>query len=170
MYLTIYEDGKFTTVNEEERKLKGFRDQLEGEDFYEYLADLGFETDPIVSRGSEFGRLFQVYQSKQGCYMAYVEFASMITEILILGIGSFLEFLKQYEPIFLMKDCDYFEISSNNWIRKSAIKELKIHSSYKKDEIVELTGWDETNEPVTLLKNSRDYILTRLKEDFGIEY
>lgn len=170
MYLTVYENGVFSNLNQEERKLKGFRAQEEGEKFEEYLCDLGFDSCAFICIGSEYSRKLEIYQSQQDCYFAYAEFSNVISEILILGIGSLLMFLKSYESIFQIKPCEYFETASNNWIRKDSIMELRLCGDYKKDELVELIGYDSNENPTILMKNSREYISTRLKEDFNIDY
>lgn len=167
--LDVYENGKFTVWSEEERKSKGFPDQDDGEEFEDYLVRIGIDPTESISVGIISERYIQIYNGRLGYFMAYVEFKSVITPVLIWGIGSLLMFLKEYESVFEIKGSDFVEAHDGSYIRKDMIGELSIHGDYKKDTICELIAYDRlNNNPTVLLKNSREYIGTRLKEDFNI--
>lgn len=169
MKLNVYENGQFFQWSEEERVNNGFSEQKDDEEFEEYLVNRGISSQSPISIGNEFGRLVQIYQGS-GKYLAYVQFTSEFTEILIIGIGSLLMFLKEYESIFENKKCDYIETNdSGRFLRKDNIYELRIIGTYKKGELCELLAYDkEGNSPDVLLRSSRDFIEKRLHEDFGL--
>lgn len=174
MRITIYDNRRFFTFSEKDRadlELSEYFACLEpqslDEKWEESLERRGFEVNHILKRGVEFEQSLTIFRGENNRYLALIEIGDSLEEILIDGISSLLEFLKEFECVFRVQK-DYVETYAGSYIRKDRINGMQVHGPYKKDGLCKLIAYDENDNMTVICESSREYINKLLLEQFSI--